>query len=274
MRILVTNDDGIDSIGLHVLARAVRPFGDVVIVAPDSEYSGYGAAIGSVWHMEPEVRRARIDGIDEAWSVSAAPALCAMFGRLGAFGDIDLVVSGINPGANVGRTVYHSGTVGACLTARNGGINAVAVSQTIDDWGVEGQGWEAMLADQHWQGAADVAAVVVEQLLTDMPVDPVVININVPNLPAAEMKGWKRTRVCYAPPRSIATAILSPKPGHDGTFTVEMSWGDPIDTPIDDDTGAVMAGYASLTWLSRLEGESPTATIASGAESALDAFFG
>ena len=172
MRILVTNDDGIDSIGLHVLARTMRRFGDVIIAAPDSEYSGYGAAIGSIWHMEPEVHRTQIEGIDEAWSVSAAPALCAMFGRLGAFGDIDLVVSGINPGANVGRSVYHSGTVGACLTARNGGINAVAVSQSIDNWGVEGQGWEAMLANQNWQGAADIAAVVVQQLITDLPDRP------------------------------------------------------------------------------------------------------
>ncbi|MCY3850714.1 MAG: hypothetical protein OXF75_07945 [Acidimicrobiaceae bacterium] len=274
MRILVTNDDGIDSIGLHVLARTMRPFGDVVIAAPDSEYSGYSAAIGSIWHMEPEVHRTKIDGIDEAWSVTAAPALCAMFGRLGAFGDIDLVVSGINPGANVGRSVYHSGTVGACLTARNGGINAVAVSQSIDDWGVEGQGWQAMLANQHWQGAADVAAVVVEQLTKDLPTDPVVLNINVPNRPAAEMEGWKRTRVCSAPPRSIASASLVSKPGHDGTFTVDMSWGEPIDTPTEDDTGAVMAGYASVTWLSRLEGESPVAAIASCAESALDDFFG
>ncbi|MXW76986.1 MAG: hypothetical protein F4Z58_13295 [Acidimicrobiaceae bacterium] len=274
MRILVTNDDGIDSIGLHVLARTMRRFGDVVIAAPDSEYSGYGAAIGSIWRMTPEVHRTHIDGIDEAWSVTAAPALCAMFGRLGAFGDIDLVVSGINPGANVGRSVYHSGTVGACLTARNGEINAVAVSQSIDDWGVEGQGWEAMLANQHWQGAADIAAVVIEQLIKDLPTDPVVININVPNRPAAEMEGWKRTRVCAAPPRSIASASLVSKPGHDGTFTVDMSWGDPIDTPTEDDTGAVMAGYASVTWLNRLEGETPNATVASCAESALDDFFG
>ena len=124
------------------------------------------------------------------------------------------------------------------------------------------------------QGAADIAAVVVQQLITDLPTDPVVININVPNRPAAEMEGWKRTKVCSAPPRSIASASLVSKPGHDGTFTVDMSWGDPIDTPTEDDTGAVMAGYASVTWLNRLEGEAPNAGIASCAESALDDFFG
>lgn len=273
MRILITNDDGIDSIGLHVLARTMRHFGNVVIAAPDSEYSGYGAAIGSIWDMKPRVQRTQIEGIDEAWAVSAAPALCALFGRLGAFGNIDLVVSGINQGANVGHSVYHSGTVGACLTARNGGINAVAVSQSIDDWGATGQDWEAGFANQHWQGAADIAALVVQQLITDLPTDPVVININVPNRSAAKMEGWQRTKVCSVPPHSIASASLISKPGYDDAFTVEMSWEDPIDAPTTDDAGAVMAGYASVTWLNRLESEEPNAAIASCAESALDSFF-
>lgn len=273
MRILVTNDDGIDSIGLHVLARAMRQFGDVVIAAPDQEYSGYGAAIGSIWLMKPEVHKTRVEGIDEAWSVNGAPALCAMFARLGAFGDIDLIVSGINPGANVGRSVYHSGTVGACLTARNGGLNSVAVSQSVDSWGVEGQAMEEVLDKQEWQGAADIAALVVGELINNLPADPVVINLNVPNRPAAEMEGWRRTQVGTAPPRSMATSDLVPKPGHDGTFHVEMKWGDAIDTPSGDDTGAVMEGYASITWLGALEAVEPEAAVATRAESALDSFF-
>lgn len=273
MRILVTNDDGIDSVGLHVLARAMRQFGDVVIAAPDQEYSGYGAAIGSIWLMKPEVHKTHVEGIDEAWSVNGAPALCAMFARLGAFGDIDLIVSGINPGANVGRSVYHSGTVGACLTARNGGLNSVAVSQSVDSWGVEGQAMEEVLDKQQWQGAADIAALVVGELIDNLPADPVVINLNVPNRPAAEMKGWRRTQVGTAPPRSMATADLVPKPGHDGTFHVEMKWGDAINTPSGDDTGAVMEGYASITWLGALEAVEPEAAVATRAESALDSFF-
>src|SRR4029077_18375078 len=108
----------------HVLARRLTDIGDVVVAAPDREYSGAGAALGTLHLIHPEVRRVHIDGVPEAWSVSGPPALCVMFARLGVFGrDLDLVVSGINPGANAGRAIYHSGTVGAALTARNGGMS-------------------------------------------------------------------------------------------------------------------------------------------------------
>jgi len=273
VRILVTNDDGIDSIGLHVLARAMRSIGDVVVVAPDTEYSGYGAALGPLHLMQPDVHRSQVDGVDEAWAVSAPPGLCAMFGRLGVFGPVDLVVSGINPGANVGRSVYHSGTVGACLTARNGGISGVAVSQSVDFFGVEGQGWEGVLANQKWQGAADVASLVVAELAADLPADPIVLNLNVPNKEAAEMRGWRRCRVGDEPPRSMAKAELTPKPGHTDTFHAKMSWGDAIEIPEDADGGAVMAGYASLSWLGRLEAADPDQACVKAAESALDGFF-
>ena len=86
MRILVTNDDGIDSIGLHHLARAAARHGEVVVAAPDSEYSGASAAIGALHLARPEIHKVHIDGIDEAWSVTGAPALCVMFARLGVFG--------------------------------------------------------------------------------------------------------------------------------------------------------------------------------------------
>ena len=84
MRILLTNDDGIDSIGLHVLARAMVRHGDVVVAAPDSEYSGASAAFGAFHLMQPEVHKSHIDGIAEAWSVSGPPALCVMFSRMKA----------------------------------------------------------------------------------------------------------------------------------------------------------------------------------------------
>jgi 5'-nucleotidase len=266
---LVTNDDGIDSVGLHVLARAMRRHGEVVVVAPDREYSGASAAFGALHLIQPEVHRRSIDGMDDVWAVSGPPALCVTFARLGVFGGpFDLVVAGINPGANVGRAIYHSGTVGAALTARNGGISGVAVSQAVAGFGVEGQGWDEMLAGQRWQTAATVADAVVAGLIADPQDDPVVVNVNVPNLALEEIVGWRRAEVGRLPPRTLATAQMEPKAGHDGSFYVRMDWGDALELPPHTDGGAVERGEVAITYLSRLEGhDHPHPT---GAEAALD----
>ena len=254
MRILLTNDDGIDSIGLHILARAMRPHGDVVIVAPDSEYSGASAAVGALHLSHPEARRVRVEGIDEAWSLTGPPALCVMFARLGAFGaPFDLVVSGINPGANVGRSVYHSGTIGATLSGRIGNISGVAVSQSVTGFGVEGQAWDEMIVGQQWDTAADVASAFVGGLAGALPGDDaVVVNLNVPNCPVGEIKGWRRTTVGRDPQRPVSKAELVPIVGLEGAYRVSMAWGDPLDLPDDTDGGAVENGYVSVTYLSRL----------------------
>jgi 5'-nucleotidase len=258
MRILVTNDDGIDSLGLHVLARAICGLdGDhqVVVAAPDQEFSGAGAALGALHLIKPEVRRAHIDDCpaESMWKVSGPPALCAMFARLGAFGPpFDLIVSGINPGANVGRAVYHSGTVGAALTGRNGGISGIAISQAVTGFGVEGQGWDDSIASQHWESAATVAATVAQALVDDMPVEPVVVNINVPDAPIEEFGTWRYARVGQQPPRSMSTATLKPIPGHEEAFTVEMGWGEPVELDADVDGGIIERGDVAITYLTRL----------------------
>jgi 5'/3'-nucleotidase len=133
MKVLVTNDDGVASPGLHALARALVDDGfDVIVVAPDREMSGSAAAIGQV-HVDEgidaeRVDLPRLDGVP-AYAVAGPPGLCVLTARLGGFGDPpDLVVSGINPGCNTGRAVLHSGTVGAALTAANFGCRGLAVS--------------------------------------------------------------------------------------------------------------------------------------------------
>ena len=272
MRILLTNDDGIDSIGLHILARAMLPHGDVVIVAPDREFSGAGAALGALHLIQPEVKKVHVDGIDEAWSVSGPPALCVMFARLGAFGEpFDLIVSGINPGANVGRSVYHSGTIGAAITARNGMVSGVAVSQSVIGLGIEGQGWDEMLIGQHWDSAAAVASAFVAGLVAEMPDNPVVVNINVPNVAVEEIKGWRHARVGLEPPRKVSTAVLEPRIGHKDTYSVTMQWGEALDLPGDSDGGIVEAGYVAVTYLGRLDDE-PRPDMAAG-EASLGSLF-
>ncbi len=258
MRILLTNDDGIDSTGLHVLARAMREHGEVVIIAPDREFSGAGAALGALHLIVPEVCRRHVDGIDEAWAVSGPPALCVMFARLGAFGEpFDLIVSGINPGVNVGRSVYHSGTVGACLSGRNGHIPGVAVSQAVTGFGVEGQGWDEMLIGQKWETAASVASAFVGGMTAAIRdgslTDAAVVNINVPNCELDELEGWQLARVGLEPPRRMSSATLVPKEGHEDAFMVKMAWGDAVELPADTDGGLVERNMVAVSYLTRLE---------------------
>jgi 5'-nucleotidase len=163
--------------------------------------------------------------------------------------------------------VYHSGTIGAALTARNGGISGVAVSQAVSGFGVEGQGWDEMLVGQKWHSAAAIADAFIEGLVANMPTDPVVVNLNVPNIEIDQIKGWRHGRVGMEPPRKLAGAVLEPKEGHDGTFHVRMAWGDAIALPGDTDGGIVEADEVSVSYLSRLA-DSVRDDLA-GAESAL-----
>lgn len=280
LQILVTNDDGVDSFGLHELARAMVEFGDVTVVAPDSEYSGSAASIGSIYEDEPEVHEARIDGVQKVWSVSGPPALCVMYAHLGAFDfQPDLVVSGINPGANVGRSVYYSGTLGAALTARNYGIPGVAVSQAVNSGAVEGQAWGEIVARIDWATAATVARQVVEAILSETrvahsPGTAPVININVPDLAIGEIDGWAWTAVAPGPQRTMSTVRLAPKPGHLGSYTVEFEFGSVNEDPEAGTDVAVVSDRVSVSFISTMTAIDPT--VVNAAESvakSLDGFF-
>jgi 5'-nucleotidase len=284
VRILVTNDDGIDSQGLHVLARAVAGHGDVTVVAPDREYSGASASLGVLNEMRPEVHQAHIDGVAEAWSVSGPPALCVMFAGLGVFGPpFEMVVAGINPGVNVGRSIYHSGTVGAALTARSRGVPAVAVSQAVEGFGIEGQGWDEMLKGVRWEAAAAVASAVVGALAASVSAAParvpLLVNLNVPNLPLELVEGWERTSVGRVPPRIISEARLEPQEGRTGAFKVVMEWGDAVALPEGTDGGAVERNRVSLTLLGHLSDvdtevdRGPELAVYPAVAAALDALF-
>ena len=254
MRILVTNDDGIDAPGIHHLAAAIAPLGEVTVIAPATEYSGVSAAIGAIWESHPTVTRRPdfpVDGIVEAWAIDGPPALCAFYARLGAFGaPFDLVVSGINPGANVGRSVYHSGTVGACLAGRNGGWSGVAISQQ-STWATEGQAYQDAVSQQKWPTAAAVAAQFVEGMLTDLPAEPVVANVNVPNCELDELQGWSITEIGSQPPRAMTKAQLVERDGEPGVFDLDIRSGDLIDLPPSTDGGAVEHGLVSVSYISR-----------------------
>ena len=137
-----------------------------------------------------------------------------MYAQLGAFGDpFDLVVSGINPGQNVGWSVYHSGTIGAALTGRNRGASGIAVSLGFNSKDVEGQTWGEIVDGMLWDTAATVAAEIVDGMIAAPASSPVVINCNIPNKPLDELDGWDLANVGTEPPRKLVTGRLTP----DGT---------------------------------------------------------
>ncbi|MFI6097941.1 5'/3'-nucleotidase SurE [Lentzea sp. NPDC051213] len=171
MRALVTNDDGIDSPGLVALARAAVAVGwEVLIAAPSTEASGTGTSLASTAGRGPiRLERRELDGF-EGFAVPAHPGLISFLACHGGFGERpDVVLSGVNLGANVGTGILHSGTVGAALTAGVRGVSALAVSLDVK--------WNG--AAPLWDKATEVAAVVLPTL-AEMPASTV-LNLNVPN---------------------------------------------------------------------------------------------
>src|SRR5215216_7403527 len=129
VRILVANDDGIYSPGLRALAEIAQRFGSVRIVAPDVEQSSMGHAIT---HSRPlRVRRTPIEDFD-AFRVNGTPADCVALG-LDSWGDVDVVLSGINLGPNLGNSIWHSGTLAAAKQAALLGSRGIALSTPTGD---------------------------------------------------------------------------------------------------------------------------------------------
>lgn len=182
-RALVTNDDGFDAPGLRVLAMTARDLGlEVVVAAPAVQFSGSSASI--VAGLEDRDRialeRRPLEGLDDVltYAVGAAPGLIALIAAFGAFGDPpDVVLSGVNHGANVGRAILHSGTVGAALTAGINGSRGLAVS--LDVGLVAEFHLKPQATEPRWSTAADLAGRVVPFLLEQRP--GTVLNLNVPD---------------------------------------------------------------------------------------------
>jgi len=231
MHVLVTNDDGVQAAGIHVLAAALQRDGhDVVVAAPDTDRSGTGAAIGLV-NPDQHVDAARVelpgcDGIP-AYAVDGPPGMCVIAGRLGAFGPPpDLVVSGINAGLNTGRAILHSGTVGAALTAQNFGCSGLAVSAEVAD-------------PYHWDTAARIALDVLTRLADAPP--RTVLNLNVPARPYDDVAGIRWARL--APFGAVRAAVA---PAEDGRYQFELRASGLVPPP-DSDQSLVEAGYAAIT---------------------------
>jgi 5'-nucleotidase len=253
VRILVTNDDGVESAGIHVLAAALQHAGyEVLVVAPDTDRSGIGAAIGLV-HADQHIdaKQVELPGCDgaPAFALDGPPGMCVCAARLGAFGEPpELVVSGVNPGCNTGRAILHSGTVGAALTAQSFGCSALAVSVDVSDpWRFD---------------TAAALALEVLPMLRDAPARSV-LNLNVPALARADVRGirWARLAAFGAVRAAVAG---SPE----GRLQFELRATGVVPPP-DSDQGIVNAGYAALTTIVGVAEAWPVELEAAGVEAAV-----
>ena len=237
-RVLVTNDDGIDSPGVAALAAMVAEAGFVpVVAAPAINWSGAAAALGPL--DDPSrvaVRRVELPGLED-WEVSAVeapPALIVMLAMLGGFGDLpDLVVSGVNQGPNTGRSTLHSATVAAALVAAKFERSALAVSL--------GDG-----ADDHhglwrWETATQMAAPLL-QWLPEAPAKTV-LNLNVPNIEHHQVLGLHHCDL--APVGGVHTSIVG-RDEHGIDIDLLPTSGD---IPHGTDSAWLRKGYATVTAL-------------------------
>jgi 5'-nucleotidase len=206
LRVLVTNDDGIAAPGLRHLARAAVAAGHrVIVAAPVEEASGSSAAMSAVekdGRVVTEQRNLGIEGA-QAYAVGASPAFITRLALSEAFGPPpDIVFAGVNRGANTGRAVIHSGTVGAALTAATAGLRGIAASldvltATVASAGTGGAALRALdRADdegRNWSTPAHIAMDLLPALLA-APLG-VVFNINSPDVPLADLLGVREAKL-------------------------------------------------------------------------------
>jgi 5'-nucleotidase len=209
MHFLVTNDDGVYAAGLLALAQELRKLGEVSILAPDHNWSASG-------HVKTLSRPLRVKPATLAAGTTArcsdgAPSDCVGLAVMGVIEKpIDMVVSGINAGANMGDDVLYSGTVAAAIEGRSLGYPAMAISLMGE-------------ACQHYACAARVAAQLIQRLAhTPLPADTI-LNVNVPDIPFEELEGYEATRlgrrhraegvICSRDPRGLPIYWIGPAGG-------------------------------------------------------------
>ena len=179
MRVLVSNDDGVDAPGIHVLAERLAEVGQVTVAAPDRDRSGASNSLT----LDQPIRVLRMD--NGYYRVSGTPTDCVHVALSGLLEhEPDIVVSGINNAANLGDDVIYSGTVSAAMEGRFLGLPAIAVSLVSRDH-----------RGEHFASAANAVMALIQQLLVDpLPADTI-LNVNVPDRPWDEIRGFEVTRL-------------------------------------------------------------------------------
>lgn len=234
MHILVTNDDGVTAPGLLALAQGMANFGEVSVLAPDHDWSGGGHV--KTLRRPLRVRRVKLADGRSALTSDGAPSDCVALGLMGLLPHkVDLVVSGINPAANLGHDVTYSGTVTAVMESIIWGVPGVAVS-------LDGGDQDSYEID--YSPAVEIASRVVAAVIDRGLPKGVFLNVNVPAISLAMMKGILTTRQGLRVYRDRLDRRIDPR-GRDYYW---IGGDRPSGVPKEGtDVGALAAGYASVT---------------------------
>lgn len=225
MKILLSNDDGVHALGIKVLFDELNKYFDVKVVAPDRNCSG---ASNSLTLLNP----LRAELLDNGFtSVNGTPTDSVHLGISQLYTDCDLVVAGINKGANLGDDTLYSGTVAAATEGRHMGMPAIAVS-------LEGNN------EQHYKTAAVVTARVIQRLKTHPLPSDQILNINVPDVSVDDLKGIKVTRLGHRHKAEAMQRMQDP-------WQRDIYWygllGQELDGGEGTDFHAMANGFASVT---------------------------
>lgn len=226
MKILISNDDGVHAPGLAFLAAALEKIADITVVAPDRNRSGVSNSLT----LDHSLRV--VTAANGFYSVNGTPTDCVHLGVTGLLKELpDMVVSGINEGSNLSDDVLYSGTVAAATEGRFLGVPAIAISL-------------AGTRCEHYDTAAHIAKMLVEQLRKQPLTYDTVLNVNVPDLPLADLKGIQVTRLGT---RHIAEpTIKSVDPRGRKIYWIGPP-GPEQDAGPGTDFYAVSSGYVSIT---------------------------
>ena len=228
MRVLVSNDDGVDAPGIRVLAERLGDVGKVTVVAPDRDRSGASNSLT----LDAPIRVTRMD--NGYYRVAGTPTDCVHLALSGLLEEEPhIVVSGINNSANLGDDVIYSGTVSAAMEGRFLGLPAIAVSLVSKDH-----------RGEHYESAAHAVRLLMERLLVDpLPADTI-LNVNVPDLPWEQIRGFEVARLGKRHRAEACIAQTDPR-GR------PIWWIGPAGPAEDDGPGtdfdAVRRGYVAVT---------------------------
>lgn len=226
MRILLSNDDGYFAPGLAALAKAMQAFGEVVVVAPEQNRSG---ASNSLTLDRPLSLRQANNGF---YFVNGTPTDCVHLAVTGMLSEMpDIIVSGVNLGANMGDDTIYSGTVAAATEGYLLGIPSIAVSL-------------CSFEGKHFATAAEVAADLVRRFVEQPLNQPVLLNVNVPDIPLGELRGTEVTRLGRRHKAEPVVKTISPR--NETLYWIGAA-GTAADAGPGTDFNAVEQGRVSIT---------------------------